>query len=111
MALKFLGTLTITAGTPQLLTSVAAIAAAGRGRGFAAIIIQQRRVNTGFVFIGDSAMAGEATLSIIIPPASASSAPFAQIELGHGANPIGIEGISVDGSVNGEVLQVSGLEG
>jgi len=110
MAIKFLGTLTITPATPQLLTSVAAIAAAARGKTFNAIIIQQRRVNVGFVFIGDAAMAGESTLSIIIPPASASAAPFAQITLeGAGANPVGIEGISVDGSA-GEVVQVSGLE-
>lgn len=110
MSIKFLGPLTITPGTPQLLTSVAAISAAGKGQGFQAIIIAQKRGNVGFFFIGGSAMAGEATATVTVPPASASACPFAQITLGQGANPIGIEGISVDGTA-AEVVQVSGVEG
>jgi hypothetical protein len=111
MALKFLGTLTITPATPQLLTSVAAIVAAGRGKAFSAIIIAQRRVNVGFVFVGDAAMAGEATATFTIPPSSASASPFAQIDggPGGGANPVGIEGISVDGTA-AEIVQISGYE-
>ena len=110
MGLKFLGVLTITPATPQLLTSVAAIAAAARGKAFNAIVIQQRRVNVGFVFVGDATMAGEATTCIVIPPASAAQAPYLQLDLeGVGANPLGIEGISVDGTA-AEVVQVSGLE-
>ena len=110
MGLKFLGSLLITPLTPQALDSVAAIAAAGKGKPFNAIVIQQRRGNAGFVFVGDSAMTGEATLSYIIPPASATTAPFLEIEYGGGgSNPVGIEGIKVDGSA-GETVQVYGKE-
>lgn len=110
MALKFLGALTITPATPQLLTSVAAIAAAGRGKSFAAIGIAQKRGNTGFVFVGDSAMTGEADASFTIPPASASAAPFAWIPPNAvQQNATGIEGIKVDGTA-AEIVQVFGLE-
>lgn len=111
MALKFLGLVTVTAGAPQLLTSVAAIVAAGRGKSFAAIIIAPRRTNTGFVYVGDFVTTNEATACFTIPPPTAVLTPYVTVPPNAvRQNPMGIEGISIDGSVNGDIVHISGIE-
>ena len=73
---------------------------------FWGIIISQRRVNVGFVFVGDAVMTGEANMSFVIPPASASTCPFAQVDFQ--GQTFGLESWSVDGSA-AETINVSGL--
>jgi len=103
MALKYLGAVTITAATPKLLTTALPTMKAEKGH---ALIIAQKRGNTGFVYIGDEDMTGESNASITIPPASASQTPFYRHVFEDAPNGATIQGIKIDGSAN-EVVQIS----
>src|SRR5262245_6147808 len=105
--LKFIGSLLLTPGTPILLSTAFPTFA---GQQFNDIVIAQRRGNTTFIFVGDQSMTGEANASFSIPPTSASSCPFANVEMvttGR-SNPWFLRHIKVDGNV-AETIQISGL--
>lgn len=106
--LEFIGSLLLTPGVPiRLVVAFPLIA----GQRYDTIIISQRRVNAGFIFVGDKAMTGEVTMMVAVPPASATSCPFAEIDLSvvNRSNPVIIETITVDGSA-AETIQISGLK-
>lgn len=105
--LKFIGSLLLTPGTPILLNAAFPLF---DEQYFNALIISQRRVNVGFIFIGDQDMTGEADCTVIVPPASASSVPFGQVEqmATNRSNPLRLAYIAVDGSA-AETVQISGL--
>ena len=105
--LKFIGSLLLTPGTPILLSSAFPTFAK---QYFNALIISQRRGNAGFIFIGDQDMTGEATAMVIIPPATATTVPFAVIEQMETkrSNPLLLDYVAVDGSA-AETIQISGL--
>jgi hypothetical protein len=107
--LEFIGTIVLTPGTPIRL--VIALAAMANQR-YDTIIISQRIANTGFILIGGFGMTGVATMICAIPPASASSVPFAEISISSStdrSNGIIPEYITVDGTV-AETIQISGIK-
>ena len=107
--LEFIGSLLLTPGTPILLA--VAFPAMADPRRWDTIIISQRRGNAGFIFIGAKTMTGEATMMVAIPPASATSVPFANISISaptNRSNPVIPETIAVDGSI-AETIQISGI--
>jgi len=109
--LEFIGSLLLTPGVPiRLITAFPSMASPRR---WDTIIISQRRVNVGFIFIGGKGMTGEAQMMIAVPPASATSCPFANISISSTtlrSNPIIPETITVDGSAV-ETIQISGILG
>lgn len=105
--LKFIGSLLLTPGVPILLSAAFPTFAK---QYFNAIVVSQRRGNAGFIFIGDQDMAGEATAMVIVPPATATTVPFGQIEQMETkrSNPMMLTYVKVDGSA-AETVQISGL--
>jgi hypothetical protein len=106
--LEFIGSLLLTPGTPIRLVLAFPLIA---GQRYDTLIISQRRVNAGFIFVGDKEMTGEADMMFAIPPASATSCPFANINLAvvNRSDPVIIETVTVDGSA-AETIQISGLK-
>ena len=103
--MRYLGTVTITPGTPIKLSTQFPNE---KGRPFNSLVVAQKRVNVGFVFVGTAAMTGEANASFTIPPASASAVPFANISLSAASDPLTVDMFSIDGTA-AEVVQISTL--